>query len=175
MNYVSDFLKENETTFWMAYFQSDEISWIQETFSIYGRQVKVPRKSVFYGDDGLNYRYTGIDHLGCGWPSELLALKAQIERESGSGFNFCLVNYYGMGLDYMGWHKDNEKSSERLIASLSLGVPRKFRIRLDNETEDLWLENGSLLVFDGYLEHTLPRMKKVNQPRINLTFRTIKT
>jgi len=56
MNYVSDFLKENETTFWMAYFQSDEISWIQETFSIYGRQVKVPRKSVFYGDDGLNYR-----------------------------------------------------------------------------------------------------------------------
>ena len=175
MNYVSDFLKENETTFWMAYFQSDEISWIQETFSIYGRQLKVPRKSVFYGDDGLNYRYTGIDHTGCGWPSELLALKTQIERESGSEFNFCLVNYYGMGLDYTGWHKDNEKSSERLIASLSLGVPRKFRIRLDDETEDLWLENGSLLVFDGYLEHTLPRMKKVNQPRINLTFRTIKT
>ena len=80
-----------------------------------------------------------------------------------------------MGLDYMGWHKDNEKSSERVIASLSLGVPRKFRIRLDNETEDLWLENGSLLVFDGYVEHTLPRMQKVNQPRINLTFRTIKT
>ena len=99
MNYVSDFLKENEATFWMAYFQSDEISWIQETFSIYGRRVKVPRKSVFYGDDGLNYRYTGIDHLGCGWPSELLALKTQIERESGSEFNFCLVNYYGMGLD----------------------------------------------------------------------------
>ena len=75
----------------------------------------------------------------------------------------------------MGWHKDNEQSSERLIASLSLGAPRRFRIRLDNETEDLWLENGSLLVFDGYLEHTLPQMRKVNQPRINLTFRTIKT
>ena len=175
MNYVSDFLSENETTIWMAYFQSGEINWTQETFSIYGRKVKVPRKSAFFGDDGLNYRYTGIDHWGCGWSSELLALKAQIERESGSDFNFCLVNYYRMGLDYMGWHKDNEQSSERLIASLSLGVPRKFRIRLDNETEDLWLENGSLLVFDGYLEHTLPRMQKVNQPRINLTFRTIKT
>ena len=45
------------------------------------------------------------------------------------------------------------------LLSLSLGVPRKFRIRLDNETEDLWLENGSLLVFDGYVEHTLPRMQ----------------
>ena len=175
MNYVSDFLSENETTIWMAYFQSGEISWTQETFSIYGRQVKVPRKSAFFGDDGLNYRYTGIDHLGRGWSSKMLALKAQVEKESCSKFNFCLVNYYRMGLDYMGWHKDNEQSSERLIASLSLGAPRRFRIRLDNETEDLWLENGSLLVFDGYLEHTLPRMRKVNQPRINLTFRTIKT
>ena len=175
MNYVSDFLSENETTIWMAYFQSGEINWTQETFSIYGRQVKVPRKSAFFGDDGLNYRYTGIDHLGRGWSSKMLALKAQVEKESRSKFNFCLVNYYRMGLDYMGWHKDNEQSSERLIASLSLGVPRRFRIRLDNETEDLWLENGSLLVFDGYLEHTLPRMRKVNQPRINLTFRTIKT
>ena len=175
MNYVSDFLSENETTIWMAYFQSDDINWTQETFSIYGRKVKVPRKSAFFGDDGLNYRYTGIDHLGCGWSSELLALKAHVEKESRSKFNFCLVNYYRMGLDYMGWHKDNEQSSERLIASLSLGVPRKFRIRFDDKTEDLWLENGSLLVFDGYLEHTLPRMQKVNQPRINLTFRTIKT
>ena len=175
MNYVSDFLSENETTIWMAYFQSDDINWTQETFSIYGRKVKVPRKSAFFGDDGLNYRYTGIDHFGCGWSSELLALKAHVEKESRSKFNFCLVNYYRMGLDYMGWHTDNEQSSERLIASLSLGVSRKFRIRLDNVTEDLWLENGSLLVFDGYLEHTLPRMQKVNQPRSNLTFRTIKT
>ena len=174
MIYVSDFLSENETTIWMAYFQRGEINWTQETFSIFGRQVKVPRKSTFFGDDGLNYRYTGIDHLGCGWPSELLALKTRIERESGSEFNFCLVNYYGKGLDYMGWHRDNEQSSERLIASLSLGVSRKFRIRVDDKTEDLWLDNGSLLVFDGYLEHTLPRMKKVNQPRINLTFRAIR-
>ena len=57
MNYVSNFLSENETTIWMAYFQSGEISWTQETFSIYGRQVKVPRKSAFFGDDGLNYLY----------------------------------------------------------------------------------------------------------------------
>ena len=174
MHYVSDFLCENEATKWMAYFQSGGISWAQETFSIYGRKVKVPIKSFFYGDDGLNYRYTGIDHVGLGWPSELLTLKSQIEKQSRSKFNFCLVNYYRMGLDYMGWHKDNEQSSERLIASLSLGMPRKFRIRSDQRGEDILLDNGSLLIFDGYLEHTLPRMKKVNQPRINLTFRTLK-
>ena len=67
-----------------------------------------------------------------------------------------------MGLDYMGWHKDNEQNSEKLIASLSLGIPRKFRIRLDEKIEDIQLDSGSLLIFDGYLEHTLPRMKKVN-------------
>ena len=175
MKYVSHFLNRDEVASWMAYFQSNEINWIQETFSIYGRQVKVPRKSFFYGDDGLNYRYTGIDHIGCGWPPELLSLKSQIEKASQSRFNFCLVNYYRMGLDYMGWHKDNEQSSEQLIASLSLGVTRKFRIRLGKRTEDIFLDNGSLLIFDGYLEHTLPRMKKVNHPRINLTFRTLKT
>ena len=175
MHYIRDFLGESEATKWMAYFRSDGISWAQETFSIYGRKVKVPRKSFFYGDDGLNYRYTGIDHFGRGWPSELLNLKSQIEKQSHYEFNFCLVNYYRMGLDYMGWHKDNEQSSERLIASLSLGVPRKFRIRSDKKIEDMLLDNGSLLIFDGYLEHTLPRMTKVNQPRINLTFRTLKT
>ena len=175
MHYIANFLNKNEATKWLAYFHSNEISWAQETFSIYGRQIKVPRKSFFYGDVGLNYRYSGIDHLGCGWPAELLSLKTQIEKASHSEFNFCLVNYYRMGLDYMGWHKDNEKSSERLIASLSLGTPRKFRIRLDHEIEDILLNNGSLLIFDGYLEHALPRMKKVNQSRINLTFRTLKT
>ena len=175
MNYISDFLNENEAAKWMTYFQSGKMTWRQETFSIYGRKVKVPRKSFFYGDKGLNYRYTGLDHIGSGWPSEVLSLKSKIENKSFTKFNFCLVNYYRMGLDYMGWHKDNEQSSEKLIASLSLGIPRKFRIRLDEKIEDIQLDAGSLLIFNGYLEHTLPRMKKVNEPRINLTFRTLKT
>ena len=65
------------------------------------------------------------------------------------------------------------------IASLSLGAERKFSFK-HKETKqriDVFLERGSLLVMKEETQknwlHRLPPTKKVNSPRINLTFRTI--
>lgn len=81
----------------------------------------------------------------------------------------------------MGWHRDNEPEMDtRLIASVSLGASRSFKIR-DRQSKESWtldLDHGSLLVMENMqenYEHSLPRRKKVEGMRINLTFRRIRT
>ena len=81
----------------------------------------------------------------------------------------------------MGWHSDNEKELIRdgVIASVSLGAERKFSFRHKKNKEkiDLILGNGSLLVMKEQIQthwmHQLHKSKKIKEPRINLTFRTI--
>ena len=173
MQYFPDFLSDEQTTYLTNFFESFEWNWVRETFNIFGRQLPVPRKLIWFGNRGLNYRYTGLDHKGDGWPDTLLRLKGLVEKQTATEFNFLLVNKYANGLDYMGWHKDDEKDSAETIASVSLGAERKFRIKSGDLVHDLILEDGSLLVFDGRLDHALPKTKKKQEARINLTFRTI--
>lgn len=65
------------------------------------------------------------------------------------------------------------------IGSLSLGTHRRFvfKHKLSKEKEELVLEHGSLLVMKGTTQtnwsHRLPLMKRILDPRVNLTFRTI--
>ena len=94
-------------------------------------------------------------------------------------YNACLLNLYHNGDEGMGWHSDNEKEiiTNSSIASLSIGAQRKFAFKhkLTKETHSLILENGSLLEMKGTIQqhwlHCLPKSKKVQTPRINLTFR----
>jgi alkylated DNA repair dioxygenase AlkB len=79
----------------------------------------------------------------------------------------------------MGWHSDDEKSIARnsCIASISLGAERKFSFKhkRSGETVSVLLETGSLLLMKGETQthwlHSLPKSKRVREPRINLTFR----
>ncbi|MBL4763629.1 MAG: alpha-ketoglutarate-dependent dioxygenase AlkB, partial [Gammaproteobacteria bacterium] len=52
-----------------------------------------------------------------------------------------------------------------------------FRHKKTNEKVSLVLEHGSLLVMSGttqtFWQHCLPPTKKVSEPRINLTFRSV--
>lgn len=81
----------------------------------------------------------------------------------------------------MSWHTDNEKNLKEngSIASVSLGAERKFCFKHKEiqQKVEILLQNGSLLEMKGttqkYWLHRLPPTKKVQLPRINLTFRTI--
>ena len=83
----------------------------------------------------------------------------------------------------MAWHSDDEKTLAKngAIASLSFGAERKFSFKhkQTKETVAVLLESGSLLVMKGTTQtnwlHRLPPTKKIHQPRVNLTFRTIFT
>ena len=108
-------------------------------------------------------------------------LKAKVEQKTGEKYNSCLLNLYHDGSEGMAWHSDGEKDLQRngAIASLSFGALRKFAFKHKNTKEvvSLNLKAGSLLVMKGETQqhwlHRLPPTKKVQSPRINLTFRTI--
>jgi alkylated DNA repair dioxygenase AlkB len=103
------------------------------------------------------------------------------ERLTGAQYNSCLLNLYHDGEEGMAWHSDDEKelAPQGSIASLSFGAERRFLLRHKRSKEqvELSLSAGSLLVMRGATQthwlHSLPKMKKVRTPRVNLTFRLI--
>ena len=116
--------------------------------------------------------------------SEAAALRQRLERACGATFNSVLANLYRDGHDAMGWHSDDEPElgPAPVIASLSLGAQRRFVFRpkapRGPPVLDLELPHGSLLRMAGatqrLYQHALPRMARVQSPRINLTFRRIR-
>ena len=70
------------------------------------------------------YTYSGVKHIGCGWPDWFLPLLSSVQKYCEIDFNGCLINLYRDGNDSMGWHADNEKTidSHKSIASISLGA-----------------------------------------------------
>ena len=160
------------------------ISWKQEEVRFYGKTYPVPRKTAWYGYEGFNYSYSGITCYPEIWTKELLEIKSQIEQFiPEEDFTSVLLNLYNNGNDKMGWHADDEKELgiNPTIASVSLGETRRFDIKHKQNKElhyKFELTSGSLLIMRGALQHhwihQIPTQKKVKDPRINLTFRTIK-
>ncbi len=118
------------------------------------------------------------------WIDELIELRQQVEAAVGCRFNSVLVNLYRDGNDSMGWHADDEPElGERpVIASVSLGSARDFLLRPRNRSAGiantrLQLSHGSLLVMAGSTQanwqHMVPKRKRIDTPRINLTFRDV--
>ena len=184
MNLISNFIEESEARVLEHWLQtSDQITWQQEYFKIYGREVSAPRQIAWFGDPGLNYRYTQLDHRTNGWPEPLADLRQRIQREVEQPFNFLLLNKYVDGSQYMGWHKDDEAGCIGQIASVSLGAVRRFAIErvpqgstsegAEVVRESIDLANGSLLFFDGRQRHCLRATKRPVGSRVNLTFRNL--
>jgi len=179
MQFIEGFLSSAEAAQWLDQLElADWIAWKRESFRIYGREVDAPRTLSWFGDAGLNYRYTSVDHRASGWPAPIKELKDAIEQAAQQPFNFLLLNRYANGSEHMGWHRDDERGCSGNIASLSLGAMRRFSIDLQNDRQEisrqtLELGEGSLLVFDGRQRHCLRPTKKPCGTRINLTFRQI--
>jgi len=148
---------------------------------IFGKKIITKRKVAWYGASEFSYTYSKITKTAHIFTKELLELKEIVEKESGETYNSCLLNLYHSGYEGMAYHSDGEKMLKKngAIASLSLGAERKFSFKHKENKQrvDVILENGSLLVMKKGTQsnwlHRLPPTKKVNSPRINLTFRTI--
>jgi alkylated DNA repair dioxygenase AlkB len=116
------------------------------------------------------------------WIHPLSEIKAIADSHANFMSSSALLNLYRNEKDSMGWHRDNEKAlgPEPVIASVSLGAPRKFELRrydTKGPVISLMLEPGSLLIMRGesqkYWEHRLPRLSSPAGARINITFRQI--
>jgi alkylated DNA repair dioxygenase AlkB len=142
-------------------------TWRAEERTMYERMVDVPRLRASLPDDGpipacveemrqaLNCRYkTSFDRIG-------MAL-------------------YRDGNDSVAWHGDYvaRRMPEALVATVSLGAPRRFLVRKrgGGPSESYSLGWGDLVVMGGSCqrthEHSVPKSSHA-EPRIALMFRPI--
>ena len=180
VNYYGRIMTEKEAKNYMGILLHS-IEWKNDEAVIFGKHFITKRKVAWYGDDNFSYTYSNITKEALPWTDELLELKKIAEKLSGASYNSCLLNLYHSGEEGMAWHSDDEKAlgKNTSIASMSFGAERKFSFKhkLTKQKIDIWLEAGSLLVMKDTTQtnwlHRLPPTKKVNKPRINLTFRTM--
>ena len=157
--------------------------WEREIFKIYGKSISAPRLTSWFSDPMVSYRYSGKKRIGNPFTPELFQLRQILNARLNVHFNFVLANFYRDGKDYVGWHADDEPDlgSRPLIASISLGESRRFRVRHNSRkvTESIDLVHGSLLIMRGqsqsHFKHCLAKTKRLVNSRINLTFRTIQS
>ena len=178
-----DFLPEPAATR-LFHALTDAVTWRRDRIKLFGKSMEIPRLHQWFADDGLSYTWSGLTMTPQPWLDELIDIREQIEAACDYPFNSVLANLYRDGSDSMGWHADDEPElgHQPVIASLSLGAERDFVMRCrDDETakkQYMKLQHGSLLLMAGdtqrYWQHSLPKRRKISEPRINLTFRLIR-
>lgn len=165
-----------------VYAELMQLPWQHEFIQMFGKLVRVPRKVIWVGDPGSVYTYSKLSHDPIPWPPCLDKLRTLLVKECRYEFNSALLNLYKSGHDYMGWHSDNEPElgSHPCLASVSFGAGRRFLLKskANSLKYEYMLEHGSLLVMKGstqeLFKHSLPKMLKVKEMRINVTFRKVK-
>ncbi len=181
VNYYGKILSSEEAN---RYFDllMQNTQWEKDEVIIFGKHITTKRKVAWYGDSEYLYTYSNTTKQALAWTKELSELKQIVEEYAGIKFNSCLLNLYHNGNEGMGWHSDDEKTlgKNNTIASLSFGAEREFSFKhkQTKQTVSLVLEHGSLLIMKDATQsnwlHSLPKSKNITQPRINLTFRTIR-
>jgi alkylated DNA repair dioxygenase AlkB len=159
------------------------LPWKADRIRIAGQWRDIPRLQAWFGDPGCDYRYSGVTLVPHDWTPLLAGLRDDLQQCVGHSFNSVLANLYRSQTDSMGWHADDEPElgQNPVIASVSFGIPRRFRLRRhDNHRQVLELElgHGDLLVMEGALQHhwqhSIPKERTTCGERINLTFRDIR-
>lgn len=159
----------------------EEVPWQQDELTMFGKTHPLPRLTCWMGDPGAAYTYSGISMEPQPWTPTVADLRDHAEALSRSPLNSVLLNLYRTGSDRMGWHADDEPELGPCptIVSISLGAPRDFllRHRRTKQRHAVLLTHGSALVMAGQTQHhwvhSLPVRRRVDTPRINLTFRHI--
>lgn len=178
---LGQFCDAAEAQVWFTRLQA-EIPWQRHRLRIFGREVDAPRLSSWIGDADAVYTYSGTRFVPHAWTTACAELREALLGRCGARFNSVLCNLYRDGRDSMGWHSDDEAElgPEPLIASLSFGAVRRFRLRHRRDATqrlDIDLPSGSLLLMAGATQrnyrHGLARTARPVGARMNLTFRRI--
>ena len=162
-----------------------EVTFEQKQVKVFGKVYNEPRLTAIHGDDNVldrKYIYSKSVRKLSPMTSTLKELQNIVEKHTGIHFDFVLLNYYRDGNDKVGWHSDDEVMMDcSNIVSISLGAERPFKFREKEDHKVIWketLKNGSMLWMKSECqekyEHEVPKCAKIQEPRINLTFRKFK-
>ena len=150
-----------------------DVPWRAERREMYDRVVDVPR---------LLHTYLAGEAL----PHPVLeeardALSAHYLPELGEPFRTAGCCYYRDGRDSVAWHGDTigrGRTSDTMVAIVSLGDPRRLALRPRGGGESLSVEmgHGDLLVMGGSCqrtwEHAVPKVAHAG-PRISVQYRPL--
>lgn len=181
----------NETFCKLLFKEVDNIRYEQPKLFIYGKRIPIPRVQSWMSYKNVaNKKASLYQKQECViWTENMTKLKKELESICGVPFDYCLINKYRNGRDHCGYHADDEAKAAHcnVIASISLGQSRKFVLRHvnwknDKKNKDLkhefMLPNGSLIVMKDdtqkHWHHAIMKSTKLNNVRINLTFRQLK-
>lgn len=144
------------------------------------------RATCYFGDKDCVFSYVGLRLTPRPWTETLQSLRIAVAKACGLDpqmLTACLVNHYPTGEGYIPWHYDEIRAHgpEKIVASLSIGGPRRFRLRTREDDPvviaDRLLPSGSVLLMRGNsqekYEHCLPLMSDKDPHRISFTFRSI--
>lgn len=157
----------------------EAIRFEQLSVRVFGRTLPQPRLVCWYGPQ--SYTYSGLTLPALAAPSVINALCRKASAAAGVVFNSVMCNLYRDGSDSVGWHSDDEPEfgNDPVIASLSIGSPRRFLMRRNDRSDsrEFSLGHGDLLVMGSGVQaawqHSVPKTRKPVGARINLTFRRI--
>ena len=181
VEYIDDFLSYSEADIFFETINK-ETPWERPLMKYYGKTFPIPRDTAWFGEK--SYVYSGIKNKPNEMTDTLKLLRSKVEKRCSYSFNSLLINRYLNGNDKVGWHADDEPELNNceIIASVSLGAGREFKIRKKNfdksrdTVHKIFLEHGSLLIMRAPLqkfwEHEVPK-KALDDPRLNLTFRYV--
>jgi len=180
VDYEPEWLDRDEQAAWHRRL-SNELDWEARPIRVFGRSLLQPRLIAWAG--GVPYRYSGQTLPTRPWTPALTELLERVFRTTGVPYNHVLLNRYRDGNDHMGRHADDEPELGRdpTIAAVSLGVRRRFvlepKSKRGKRRHDLWLEPGSLMVMGGRTQHRfrhrVPKDDRIDEERINVTFRLL--
>jgi alkylated DNA repair dioxygenase AlkB len=185
----------------MLYREAQKFPFTPEVVTIFQKSRVIERQTV---DFGLAYTYNKTAKASVEWEPLALAIKQKLESQLGRRLMQCACNRYVSPTAYIGAHCDKAtpvngvSTAPNLIISLSLGSLRQMalrpirpgregkdspafktmsEVRKEKDAIVLDLEPGSLVIFDGIVNHTwkhaIPQAenKSTAGERISLTFR----
>ena len=115
----------------------------------------------------------------------LREMRLVLAERYGEPFDSIGFNLYRDGDDSVAWHGDRHRHvvTNPVIAIVSVGAPRPFRLRLRRDQGGQgpslsWsLGNGDLFVMGGACqhdwEHTVPKVRNTTGARLSITFRSV--
>ncbi|XP_054720563.1 DNA oxidative demethylase ALKBH2-like [Uloborus diversus] len=145
---------------------------------VYGRSYTPKRKSYAFGDDGVNYRYSGTSNLAHPWTPMMLQMKQDVEAATGKCFNYALVNFYKDGSCAIGMHKDSESSIDKSVGvtTIAFGASRRVTFTRSGYPSQ-WINSGHgdlyqmMLPTNDLYYHGIRPDRTIKESRVSVSFR----
>ena len=116
---------------------------------------------------------------------QVLDLMMRLNKEFGTAYNVCVLNYYKDRNQHLGWHADDspEQDMSHPIAVIAFGAERyiwvkddEFKGKVPDENRYLMIPGSLFIMPGGFQEghkHRIPKHDRECGGRISLTFRKL--